>query len=72
MAHYFATQRTEIGKDIRVDGTAALLLQVVALSLGFKTFPCSEYVRPTNPKTGKFTKGIDKSPPPHIQTRLLY
>ncbi len=26
MAHYFATQSTEIGKDIQVDKTAALLL----------------------------------------------
>lgn len=25
-----------------------------------------------HPKTGKFTKSIDKAPPPHIHTRLLY
>ena len=72
MAHYLATQSTEIGKDIQVERTAAPLLQAVALPLGFKTFPCSAYARPPNPKTGKFTKSIDKSPLPYIHTRLLY
>lgn len=72
MAHYLATQSTEIGKVIQKDKTTAPLLQTVALSLGFQIFPCSAYARPLNPKTGKFTKSIDKAPPPHKHTRLLY
>ncbi len=55
-----------------MDKTAAPLLQAVTLPLGFKTYPCSAYMRPPNPKTRKFTKSIDKSPPPYIHPRLLY
>lgn len=50
----------------------APLLQAVALPLGFQLFHSSAYARPPNPKTGKFTKIIDKAPPPHKHTRLLY
>ena len=72
MAHHLAAQNIEIEKVIQEDKTTALLLQVVALSPAFQIFLCSAYARPPNPKTEKFTNNIDKAPPPHKHTCLLY
>ena len=72
IAHHLASQSTEMGRVIQGGKTTPPLLQAVALPLGFQLFPLSAYARPPNPKTGKFTKSIDKAPPPQKHTRLLY